>query len=495
MSGPAGGRGSVVLVSCYELGHQPFAVASAWAQLEGEGFEVAARDASVEAIDDAVFDGAGLIAFSVPMHTALRLGVELAARARARNPGAHVCMFGLYASMNARHLIASGAVDSVIGGEFESALTGLAMALRAGSPVAVAEVAGVTTRAEAPPAPVLARLPFRTPRREGLPALDRYAKLIGPRAGEERVVGYVEASRGCLHRCLHCPVTGVYDGRFFVVPREVVLADVAQQVAAGARHITFGDPDFFNGPGHSMSVVRALHEAHPEVTFDVTTKIENILRHRDKLSELAGLGCLFVVSAVESLADGVLAALDKGHTRADVLEALALTREAGIALRPSYVAFTPWTTLEDYIELCDHIVVEGLVDAVDPIQLAIRLLVPPGSALLRGNAPRPWLRELVAEQFGHRWEHPDPRMDALHAAVSAAVEEGAASNEDPARTIDRVRRLAYAAAGRELLELTADRRFVPHLTEPWFCCAEPSAAQMAKVSSCCPASTPAPARG
>src|SRR5262249_24606330 len=150
-------------------------------------------------------------------------------------------------------------------------------------------------------APVLRRLPFVTPRRDGLPALDRYARLIGPRPGEERVTGYVEASRGCLHRCLHCPITPVYAGRFFVVPLEVVLADAEQQIAAGARHITFGDPDFLNGVGHSMAIARALHEAHPEVTFDVTTKVEHILRHRERIAELAGLGCVFIVSAVESL--------------------------------------------------------------------------------------------------------------------------------------------------------------------------------------------------
>jgi radical SAM superfamily enzyme YgiQ (UPF0313 family) len=491
MDGPGAGfeaPGAVLLLSCYELGHQPFAVASPWAQLERAGFGVAGQDTSLSPLDEGAVARARLVAVSVPMHTAVRLGSAVAARVRARNPGAHVCFFGLYAALNAEHLLGEGVADSVIGGETEAALVELASALAAGG--RASDVAGVSTRGRSA-ASVLRRLPFITPRRDGLPALDRYARLVGPEPGEERVTGYVEASRGCLHRCRHCPITPVYDGRFFVVPREVVLADAAQQIAAGARHITFGDPDFFNGPGHSLGIARALHAAHPEVTFDVTTKVELILRHRDAFAELRALGCVFVVSAVESLSDRVLAELDKGHTRADVFEALRVTRAAGIPIRPSLVAFTPWTTLEDYLDLCDFIVSEGLETSVDPIQLAIRLLVPPGSALLAGDAPRPWLGPLVPGEFGHRWTHPDPRLDRLHQAVSRRVEEGTTQGEDAQITFAAVRALAYAAAGREPAPIarSAPAAFVAHLTEPWFCCAEPSRIQIEQVSAapsaCC----------
>lgn len=485
--------GAVLLVSCYELGHQPFAIASAWAQLEREGIGVSGVDASIEPVDDATFDAARLVAISVPMHTALRLGVAIARRARARNPRAHICLFGLYASMNARYLL-DGIADSVIGGEFESALVALAGSLdgsREGSQDgshdrAILSSSVDPTNASSKDAPILRRLAFQVPRRDRLPGLDRYAKLLGPVEGEQRVVGYVEASRGCLHRCLHCPITSVYDGRFFVVPREVVLADAAQQIAAGARHITFGDPDFLNGVGHSMAIVRELHAAHPEVTFDITVKIEHILKHRDRFAELGRLGCVFMVSAVESLSERVLEELDKGHTGADVIEAIRIAREAGIALRPSYVAFTPWTTLEDYVALCDHIVEQDLCDHVDPIQLAIRLLIPPGSAILRRDRPRPWLGELEPEKFGYRWTHPDPAMDRLHAAVSRVVEEGARDEEDPAETLAKIRALAHVAAGRRAPAAPPPRvrTFVPKLTEPWFCCAEPNAQQLEQVTSC-----------
>ena len=105
-----------------------------------------------------------------------------------------------------------------------------------------------------------------------------------------------------------------------MVQPDVVLADIRQQVAAGAEHITFGDPDFFNGPTHAMRIVEALHREWPAVTYDATIKIEHLLKHRDLLPRLRETGCLFVTSAVESVDDAVLAKLDKGHTRADFIE-------------------------------------------------------------------------------------------------------------------------------------------------------------------------------
>jgi hypothetical protein len=389
------------------------------------------------------------------MYTALRLGVAAAARVRAVNPAAHVAFYGHYAALNAEHLRAARHADTVLAGEMEDALVALARRL---------EAAAETPRVS------LARLDFPVPSRAALPALKTYAHL--DRAGTPHLVGYVEASRGCKHGCRHCPIPPVYGRRFFVVPREVVLADVRQQVAAGAAHVTFGDPDFLNGPGHALAVARALHAEFPALTFDVTAKIEHLLRARDHLAELASLGALFVVSAAESLDDAVLAILDKGHTRADIESALALTRAAGLSLRPTWVAFTPWTTLHGYRAWLEFIAAEGLVDATDPVQYGLRLLVPPGSWLLEEPAMRPHLGRLEPAAFHHAWIHPDPRVDALQAEVAAAVAAAADRREDAALTFDRVRALAAAAAGAAApppLGLPPDRRRPPRLSEPWFC--------------------------
>jgi hypothetical protein len=258
------------------------------------------------------------------------------------------------------------------------------------------------------------------------------------------------------------------------VPREVVLADIRQLVAAGAGHVTFGDPDFLNGPGHALKLVHALHAEFPSVSYDFTAKIEHLVRQRKLLPAFAATGCAFVVSAVESLSDVVLTNLEKGHTRSDVTTALAAVRGAGIALRPTFVPFTPWATLDDYLDLLDFIATERLIDHIDQVQLSIRLLVPPGSLLLERPAIRPFLSDLDAAGFTHRWRHPDPRMDELQRAVSALVAEAARAGEDPARTFSRIRTLAIERAGRTgrrrpFREPPPERPVPARLTEPWFC--------------------------
>ena len=311
--------------------------------------------------------------------------------------------------------------------------------------------------------------------------LDRYARL--EEQGAERLVGYVEASRGCLHRCLHCPIVPVYDGRFVLVPESVVLEDIRRQVQAGATHITFGDPDFLNGPGHSLSIVRAMHGEFPRLTFDFTAKIEHLLKRRALMPDLRAQGCLFVISAVESFSDSVLNLLQKGHTGADVIAALGMLREVGIALRPSLVAFTPWTSLDDYLYMLDMVETEDLIDTTDPVQLSIRLLVPPGSALLNQSDIRRFLGALDQAGFQYPWTHPDERMDRLHQAVSGIVEASAKDETDALMTFDRIRTAAHEMAGHRVEPSTRpmparpDRPKPPRLTESWFCCAEPTTRQ------------------
>jgi radical SAM superfamily enzyme YgiQ (UPF0313 family) len=463
--------GAIALVACYELGHQPLSLASPLATLQAAGFAPHAIDTSVESLDDATLRTARLIAISVPMHTALRLGAAVAERARTLHADACIVFYGLYASLNADYLLRDHA-DAVIGGEYEQALLALAEALDAGADADTLNIPGVRTR-QTPATPVLQRLPFAAPARASLPPLRSYAHLV--RGDAVIPAGYVEATRGCLHTCLHCPITPVYGGRFFVVPRAVVLDDIRAQVAAGAGHITFGDPDFLNGPGHALAIARALHAEFPDVTFDATIKVEHILEQREAIAELGQLGCAFIVSAVESLSPRVLEHLAKGHTRADVEEALRIADAAGIPLRPTFVAFTPWTTADDYLELLDFVAAQGLVEHIDPIQYAIRLLVPPGSALLTTPDAAEWLGPLNEAAFSYRWEHADPRMDTLQREVAALVERAAAQHRSTAQTFADVRALAERRLGRAAeadtpsVAPSARLRPIPHLTEAWFC--------------------------
>ena len=369
----------VVLISTYDLGRQPFGLASPAAWLRAEGHDVTTADLSREPAPFEAVRHAEWIAFHLPMHTATRLAVPQIQAARALNPKAVLCCYGVYAPVNQEMLRGLG-VTHVLGGEFERGLADL--------------VAGGVASVE----PVsLERLTFITPDRSTLPVLSTYAGVR--RAGERKTVGYVEASRGCKHLCRHCPIVPVYEGKFRVVQKEIVLADVRQQVAAGAEHITFGDPDFLNGPRHALVIVDALHTEFSRLTYDVTIKVEHLLKHPDALEVLARTGCLFITSAVESVDDTILSRLDKGHTRADFRRALELTRRLGLSLVPTFVAFTPWTTREGYLELLRAVRDLDLIGSVAPIQLAIRLLIPAGIEVTgvemisrRGRSTRPHWR-------------------------------------------------------------------------------------------------------
>jgi hypothetical protein len=193
------------------------------------------------------------------------------------------------------------------------------------------------------------------------------------------------------------------------------------------------------------------------------------------LAALAKTGCLFVTTAVEALDDESLAILDKGHTRADFMEAVSLAQTAGLTLSPTFVTFAPWTTIESYAALLEDIVALDLVGHVSPVQLAIRLLVPRGSLLAGHPAMEEAMGEFDPDRLSYQWRHVDPGVDALHQDVQRAVEEGDSANESRQEIFARVWALAQAATGanRPLPEFPT-MVAVPHMSEPWYCCAEPT---------------------
>ncbi|MDH3217290.1 MAG: radical SAM protein, partial [Candidatus Krumholzibacteria bacterium] len=324
--------GAIVLISCYELGHQPLGLVFPDAHLRDAGFCPALIDIDVEPFDEQILRGVRLVGISVPMHTALKLGIGVAERIRQISPDSHIAFYGLYAALNEDYLLSTVA-DSCFGAEFEADLVELARLLDGATDTN--ERAGTERRARkhSPPRlqdkrPVLAR-------RDGVPSLDHYTKL----AMDDRYhpVGYVVTTRGCKHRCLHCPIPPIYKGRFYALPGEVVLNDIRQLVLAGAKHITFGDPDFLNGPQHARRLVRAMRQEFPKLTFDFTAKVEHLVNHKSLVRELKELGCVFVVSAFESLSVRTLSALHKRHTERDILDTLRFFKAIDLALKPTFV--------------------------------------------------------------------------------------------------------------------------------------------------------------
>jgi radical SAM superfamily enzyme YgiQ (UPF0313 family) len=403
---------SLLLISTYELGHQPFGLASPAAWLKDGGVHVDCLDLAVQSLDEEIVTRADMIALYLPMHTATRLTVQLIPRLKHLNPLAHLICYGLYAPANEEYLRQLG-VHTILGGEFETGLLALYERL------SIAQSANGNQR-QLEPTISLERQDFLIPDRGGLPALYDYAQLATP-DGSTVLAGYTEASRGCKHLCRHCPIVPVYNGRFRIIQKEIVLADIRQQVKAGAQHITFGDPDFLNGPGHAISIIKAMHNEFPELTYDVTIKIEHLLKYEHLLPKLHNTGCLFITSAVEAVDDRILSKLEKGHTRADFEQAAVRLGEQALGLNPTFVAFTPWTTTRNYLEMLSVICDLDLIENTAPIQYAIRLLIPAGSRLLELHEVQSLIDPYDHAALYYPWQHPDPRIDQLYERVYRLV--------------------------------------------------------------------------
>ena len=453
---PTAGR--VLLIACYESGLQPLNLAQPKAVLEQRGFAVDMLDLSVQTLAELPADPPDAIAVSVPMQTALRLAVSAVSSLRSRWPDVPIAFYGLYAGLNAQYLLETGTADHVLAGESELALA--EWCLRAtGSQACPPTAAEIPLRELS----LRTRLDLPQPDRHGLPALERYARFQAA-DGSLHTAGQVAASRGCLHTCRHCPVVPVYRGRFFVRDLEAVAGDIRQQVEAGAGHISFVDPDFLNGPGHALKVTEWLHRTYPEVTFDFTAKVEHLLGRARHLAALKANGAAFVVSAFEAVSDDILERLDKGHTVRDMERVLTVLAELDLPVHPTWLPFTPWTARRDYLDMLDWIEEHGLVNAVPPVQLALRLLIPPHSRLLDSNRGAPWLDQLEPAEFQWRWRHPDPEMDALQVRVERLVADRPDWSAE--RTFRRVRALAEDTEERPLGPQLPPP---PRLTEDWFC--------------------------
>lgn len=455
------GRVHVLLVSTYELGHQPLHLASPAAALAAAGHHVGLLDVAVEPLTPAILEGVEAIAISVPMHTATRLAQDVVATLRAAVPDVPVALYGLYAGEGAMDGLAARFV-----GEYEPDLVGW---IAAGAPMA-------GTRISVRPGS------FETPDRTGLPGLDRYGALeVG---GARRLVGYVEASHGCRHRCRHCPIPAVYDGRYRIVGAESVLEDIAAQVAKGAEHITWGDPDFLNGPRHSLALLEEAHRRHPDLTHDLTIKVEHIRAHDDLLPRLAAAGTLFIVSAFETTDERTLELLDKGHTARDMSDAVARARAHGIDIHPSWMPFVPWTAPGDVVDIFRFLADHDLLGSTDPVQMSIRLLVPRDSLMLELDEVAASITGYDEDLLSYGWRSLDPRADELQQRLAAHAEEWSDSVGDPVETLVAMWADAAAAAGGDPDAIgrpsgvTVGR---PRLTESWFCCAEPTRSQTALV--------------
>ena len=452
----------IVLVNPYELGRQSFGLAHATAWLKADGHTVECIDLAHSKLEEGQFAKAEVVAIQLAMHTATRIAEQAFVRIQQWAPNATLVAFGLYAHVNAEWLRTLG-VEHAFGGEFEEDLRAL-----------IAVLSGIDAQSVRSNKPQ-----FVVPDRTGLPALERHARLQ-LNDGRELTMGFAETTRGCKHVCRHCPVVPVYGGKFRAIPQDVVMQDIRQQVAAGAQHISFGDPDFLHGPTHALRIARAIKAEFPKLTFDAVVKVEHLLAQQANLAELAECGLRLVISAVESVDDRVLGILDKGHTREDFETVTKLMRDVGIAFSPTFVAFTPWTTLQSYRDLLRVIAKLDLVDSVAPVQLAIRLLVPNGSYLLQAPETEGKLKAYDPAALGYPWDNDDPRVDSLQQTVWAIAEKADSEDAPRSATFKQIWQATHDALGETAPPITivALANRPPRHSENWYCCAEPTSEQM-----------------
>ena len=456
----------VLAVSTYELGHQPLVLARLASILDIHGIEYSLVDNSVanrsfESPDDFTLAGGQApthLILSVPMHTATQLGKKIAERAKA--------LFGSKLTVIALGMYSKVALST--GTHFDAGIATLDLQ-------SVSGALGIES-AEQPHTEKL------IPNRSSLPSISNYAYLVTENG--KRLVGYVESTVGCAHSCKHCPVPVIYHGRFKAIPSQLVLSEIDDLVRKGSEHITFGDPDFLNGPAHALKIIREMHQRHPELTFDATIKVEHVLEHPDIWDEMSQAGLQFIVSAFEHTSDYILKKLDKGHTKADIINALTILRKSGIEVRPSLLPFTPWTDRDNLLELIEFIFEYDLIQSIDPVQLGIKLLVPLDSLLLSDQEVDfgPWDPDLLSFQ----WHNRNRTIDELQTILSAIAQESETTQKDPLQTFHEMREAAYSHFGAKAPEINIISSAIgpkPHLSESWFCCAEPTEQQLGTFDS------------
>lgn len=412
-----------LVASTFEGGYQPLNAISATTALLDADIDAQMIDIYVEGLSLESFSDADLVFICVPLFDSLTAGTQLAKQLKEAKPSQKICFFGQYATINAKSL-ASKYGDYAIAGEWEKPIVSLAKHL---SGELGQDLRGVIDRTRGLSSeiivPQLIRDGFRLPRRDLAPPLHKYPQpQLEKLLGEKKVVGGVEGSRGCHHKCSYCSVYAAYDGKVLLVSDDLVERDVANLVSLGMTHLTFTDADFFNAKKHGLKIIRTLHSQFPDLTYDFTTRVDHILENKEAIKEMGQLGLAFITTALEFPKQEVLDQVFKEMNVPMIEEALAFLKEAGVKVNPTFITFNPWVSLEDMAELHDFIARNELEKIVDPIQFETRLHLYKGSPLLNNDT----VKELHLEEheFHFEWQHSDSRLDTLFMASVTPPEEG-----------------------------------------------------------------------
>jgi hopanoid C-3 methylase len=365
------------------------------------GADVVGWDAHLQpdALPEGPFD---LTLVSVQQFEGLERGIELARRV-GQAYGTGVIAFGQYAQMNHRAFL--DIADGVAMEEPE--LISEELAQLAADALPLHEVPGLMTEHGMHPKPPRRRIAVPKPARELFPSLVHYPAHHSPFG----LLGNIEASRGCHHKCTYCSVYGAYDGGVAAYDADTVLSDALQLAEEGVRHFCFIDAEFFNSRTIGRRVVERLVEAIGPLTFELTTRVDHVLDYTRELEELVSLGLRRVTCALEFPSDRILRIFDKHIDVEHMREAIAEAERIGFELYPTFIPFTPWIEYDELLGFEDWLVDTGLARVTDPTALQTRLLLFKGSPLLSS----PWMEDIatVDRGFWVEWTHPDDRVERL----------------------------------------------------------------------------------
>ena len=440
----------ILLLSFYDLGKQPKIISELYKKLDNGSNQIDIVDYSIEE-KNLTLDNYDVLGIYASMHTASVLAEQYL---RDRKLPNKLFVFGLYANVFSEMFSNFQSIHSFDSDELASLL----------------EVQ------------LNPNYSFKhsVPDRTILPSITDYSHIVD--GSNNLIAGSVETTYGCKHECTHCPVPIEFKGMFKTFGTEKIITDVTNQVEEGAKHISFNDPDFFNGPKHALKILQLLNEKHPSITYDSTIKVEHILKYPDYFQELKNLNMLFVISAFETTNDHVLNILQKNHSFNDLNKAVELSLENKIDIRPTWMPFSPWTEQNDLISIIKLIENYKLRETVDPIQLTIKLLVPKNSLILKRPEMKEYLLDYDPSSFSYAWKYKFPNIDNIQNELFTYVLQHESENEY-AQYLGLVDILESHTNETLLNSEKYSQRIVPKLSETWFCCAEPNKIQLDRIKS------------
>ena len=318
------------------------------------------------------------------------------------------------------------------------------------------------------------------PNRQIFPDISNYAHLVD--GSNNLIAGSVETTYGCKHSCTHCPVPISFNGSFKTYSLEKIVSDVKNQVNQGAKHISFNDPDFFNGPIHALKILESLNEKFPSITYDSTIKVEHIIKYKKYFKELSSLNMVFVISAFETTNDLVLSILEKNHTSHDLNNSIEISQDFGIDIRPTWMPFSPWTELNDLSNIVKLIEKYELRETVDPIQLTIKLLIPKHSLIIKKPEINKYLGNYEKNSLSFKWEYENNDVEKLQSSLFDFILNNSELDEHK-QYLGMVNIIEKCTDTKLLTNSSYDFKNVPKLSETWFCCAEPSKIQLESIKT------------